>query len=243
MKVSVILPTLNEFKRNDLVRLLPSLQACKGLELIAVDGGSTDGTIEFLKKNSFQVFADSSNRRADRLSLGFKKSTGDILVFHHPRSILDSEGLRYLQNLPTQSMWGGFRHGFDREHWMLRFTSWYSNQIRPRLSQVIYLDHCLFATRDLLEKVPEPCFPAVDIFEDTLFCYRLRKFSRPQILNFKSKTSAVRFEQNGFWRQALLNQVMKLCFHLGVSALQMNRIYEKGLSLNSNYSGKPKTNK
>ncbi len=238
MTVSVIVPTLNEFKRSDLLRLVQSFKNVPELELIAVDGGSTDGTVEFLEKNKFKVFQITSNRRSDRLSYGFEKSTGELIVFHHPRSYLDPEGLKYLQALPAHLFWGGFTHEFDRNHWLLRWTSWYSNRIRPALSQVIYLDHCFVVSRTLLQKLSSPCFPAADIFEDTLFSYRLRRFSRPVILPFRSVTSAVRFETNGMWKQATLNQFLKLCFHLGLDVKMMNRLYEKGLSLNSTYKSK-----
>jgi glycosyltransferase involved in cell wall biosynthesis len=235
MKVSIVLPTLNELKRTDILRLVKSLSSVPDLELIAVDGGSEDNTVPFLKAHGFQVFSHPSHRRSDRMSYGFEKSSGEVIVFHHPRSYLEPEGLLYLQKIELESFWGGFTHQFDREHWMLRFTSWYSNRIRPQTAQVLYLDHCLIASRDLLQKISGPCFPSVDIFEDTLFSYSLRIHCRPRILNFKSVTSAVRFEKNGFWKQAFLNQILKIYFYLGLDSARMNKLYEKGLFLNSTY--------
>ena len=45
MKVSIIIPTFNEEKHIE-----KTLKSLKGNEIIVVDGGSTDGTIEILKE-------------------------------------------------------------------------------------------------------------------------------------------------------------------------------------------------
>jgi hypothetical protein len=59
--------------------------------------------------------------------------------------------------------WGCFRHRFDHAHWLLRFTSWYSNWARVGSQHITYFDHCPFTTRQLLLQVP---VPDMDIFEE-----------------------------------------------------------------------------
>lgn len=39
-------------------------------------------------------------------------------------------------------------------------------------------------------------------------------------------TSARRFNKRGVWRQALLNQYLKILFHIGANKQKMNRLYE-----------------
>ena len=56
---------------------------------------------------------------------------------------------------------------------------------------------------------------------------------KAQLLPFISTTSAIRFTKNGLWTQALMNQILKLGFHIGVPHDTMNKIYERGLNLNS----------
>lgn len=233
--LSVIIPTLNEVKYGYLDRILSGLKELSQTEVICVDGGSRDGTLEIIKNHGAKLILTDSNARARRLNQGFANSLGEVVLFHHPRSLIDTKGIRFLSENKAQVSWGGFLHSFDVFHPLLKFTSWYSNNVRPKYSQILYLDHCIFAQRSLVEKLgPEP-FSNVDIFEDTVFSRKLAQFCKPQILPFTSKTSAVRFVSNGVFRQALLNQIMKLGFHLELDTRFLNKIYEKGLGLNSSY--------
>ncbi len=75
--------------------------------------------------------------------------------------------------------------------------------------------------------------PEIPIFEDTELCKILRESGRPTLLKPLSVTSAVRFQKNGVYRQAIMNQVLKFGYSLGVSKEKMDKLYEKGLSLNS----------
>ncbi len=75
--------------------------------------------------------------------------------------------------------------------------------------------------------------PAVDIFEDTELSLILRESGRPTISPHVATTSAVRFRANGPWKQACLNQRMKIEYLLGASHKRMNARYEHGLRLNS----------
>ncbi|MBK7963240.1 MAG: hypothetical protein IPK04_19885 [Bdellovibrionales bacterium] len=169
--------------------------------------------------------------RAQRLNLGFHRSQGKIILFHHPRSYTDSAGIDFLIQLSRDShrkpSWGGFTHQFDIHNPILSFTSWYSNKIRPKRG-IVYLDHGIFFDRELWTKD----IPEVDIFEDTLLCYEFRKTCQPEILPFLSTTSAIRFQKNGTLKQSLLNQVMKVGFHLNLPPALLSRLYEKGLELN-----------
>jgi hypothetical protein len=142
--------------------------------------------------------------------------------------------LDLLKNKPKT--WGGFTHSFDWSHPLLRFTSWYSNHGRRNLWKVLYLDHCLFFPRDVVNEVFP--LPPVEIFEDTLLSYRLReKLGKPILLKQKVTTSAIRFKKRGPFRQAFVNQVVKIRFHLGKDFTVLNRFYEKDLDLNSKPSG------
>lgn len=75
--------------------------------------------------------------------------------------------------------------------------------------------------------------PDVEIFEDTELSKILKTYSHPIRLTDAAQTSAIRFQKNGLYRQAIMNQVLKLGYSLKVPAKTMNRLYEKGLGLNS----------
>ena len=129
--------------------------------------------------------------------------------------------------------WGGLTHKFDVKHPLLKFTSWYSNMVRGRIREILYLDHCIFFKRSLLSE--EAPVPEVDIFEDTLLSLKLKRISHLEILPFISLTSSIRFTHRGIFFQAIVNQLMKVGYFLNFSDKWMNRLYEGSLRLNSRY--------
>ena len=231
--ITIIIPTFNELSHSYLLPNLENLSKQNNVEIICVDGGSTDGTLLLLDSKPVKVIRLNTNSRSVRLNAGILESSGEMILLHHPRSKIDLRALDYLQNL--MPMWGGLKHQFDLKKipLLLRFTSWYSNEVRGKLKSIVYLDHCIFAKRSLLIDVGK--IPEVDIFEDTELSIKLRKICNAKIIPFKSVTSAVRFKKNGIWFQAILNQILKIGYLCNVSNKKMNKIYEKGLQLNSNY--------
>ncbi len=237
--ISIIIPTFNEIKHGYIENILDELSNIKDIEIIIVDGGSTDGTCQLAKPRADRYFSIKNCNRAQQMNYGFAESKADLVVFHHPRSFISKgaiDGLKKFNAAIKQEFWGGFTHRFDKNSLGLQFTSWYSNHIRRKIFGIIYLDHCIFATRNLIIKTGG--FPQREIFEDTVFSNRLCRFIKPVLLKNYSITSSVRFKQNGFFVQAILNLVMKVCFLCKVSDNRMNAIYEKGLNLNKTVTTK-----
>ena len=226
----MITAILSSFNEHDNPIFWANIELLRGAcELIIVDGGSQDGTFARFRGMGVCVHLAPGASRAQRYNLGMDQAHGDWIILVHSRSLMSLDTLQQLEREVPQRVWGGFTHSFDQDHPMLKFTSWYSNQVRGALASIFYLDHCLFFSRDLLS---DARFPDVHIFEDTYFCRQLRRVTRGRRLPAIVVTSAVRFQKNGFARQALMNQVMKVLFFAGVSEKWMNRIYERGLSLN-----------
>jgi hypothetical protein len=73
----------------------------------------------------------------------------------------------------------------------------------------------------------------VEIFEDTELSKILLGFAKPVILEQETITSAIRFVNNGIFKQALLNQYLKIAYYRKVSDKKMNKIYENKLNLNN----------
>jgi glycosyltransferase involved in cell wall biosynthesis len=235
--LSIIVPTLNESKIGYLPKILNAYLDVDGIEIICVDGGSSDNTISLIKQSNAKLITTDIGSRAGRLNAGIKQAKFDMVLLHHPRSLVDVEGIKALANRTSEIRWGAFTHQFSISHPLLNFTSWYSNHIRGGRG-IYYLDHCLFAQKQLLLDVG--LLPEIDIFEDTEICLRLKGQANPIRLPFISQTSAVRFQTHGVYRQALKNQYLKWLYYFKRSDKEMNRLYEKGIELNTEYAKKHK---
>ncbi len=231
--ISIVFSVFDELRQGLLKESLDKLSKLSDVEIIVVDGGSTDGTLDLLENYSIKLIRSMSTSRAERLNIGIAQASNDLIILHHPRSVIDTAGIEYLQNNYESITWGGFYHRFIEEHPLLRFTSWYSNEVRGKIRSIVYLDHCIFFKKSLLSH--DPIVPEIFIFEDTALSEKLNQLYPAQILPYVSRTSAIRFHKNGLFRQSILNLVMKGCYLLKVSDQSMNRVYEKGLGLNTRY--------
>ncbi len=96
MKISVIIPTYNEEKNiADCINSLKN-QSIKDFEIIVVDDGSIDNTIEILKKLQIKVLEQKHLGPGAARNLGAKNAKGDILVFVDADMTFDSNFLRKL---------------------------------------------------------------------------------------------------------------------------------------------------
>lgn len=196
---------------------------------------SIENGINEIPKPPIACVSVTATNRASRLNQGLAHCQGDVVVLHHPATILPTDGLNQIAAAISQgATWGAFRHQFDWNHWLLRYTSWYSDEIRVRRKGIVYLDHCPFLRREILTAVGG--VPEMDIFEDTALSERLcRTAGMPVLLAGQVITSARRFRQRGVYRQALMNQWLKLCYYGGVPPALMNRFYEQKTAINVNY--------
>lgn len=86
MKIALIILTLNEF--DCLVRIFPRLQEPTiqyGYDqMYAIDGGSTDGTMEYYQQHNVRIIAQSCRGRGDAFHLALKHIDADAYIFFSP---------------------------------------------------------------------------------------------------------------------------------------------------------------
>lgn len=82
MKISLVILTLNEI---DGVRdVVPRIPRDSVDEILAVDGGSTDGTREFFAEQGIRVVEQRSKGRGEAFRIALEEATGDALIFFSP---------------------------------------------------------------------------------------------------------------------------------------------------------------
>src|SRR5438309_1203510 len=93
MTISIIIPTLNE--ASCLAATLRLLRAEQPLEIIVVDGGSTDTTCE-LARSADRLLVGPRGRAA-QMNHGAAEAHGDILLFLHADCVLQRGSLRSVE--------------------------------------------------------------------------------------------------------------------------------------------------
>jgi glycosyltransferase involved in cell wall biosynthesis len=82
MKISLVILTYNEIV--GLMKVLSAIPLSAVDEILAVDGGSTDGTVEFLKAHDIPVHFQTIKGRGEAFHVAFKKASGDALILFSP---------------------------------------------------------------------------------------------------------------------------------------------------------------
>lgn len=81
-KVTLIIFTLNEI--DGMKVIMPKIKKEWYDQLIIVDGGSTDGTVEYAKQNDYFVFTQQTKGAGAAFLESMAKATGDVIITFSP---------------------------------------------------------------------------------------------------------------------------------------------------------------
>ena len=211
MKVCVVVPALDEAERIEIC--LASVLCQEGeTEVVVVDGGSSDATVEVASR--LAGVHRSSRGRAVQMNAVARWTTGEVLLFLHADTMLHPGALPALRRaLADPRVAGGtFTLRFDRDHPLLRF---YALCTRLPFSGFRFGDQGIFVRRAVFERLGG--FREVPLLEDVDFLRRLRRAGRVAVVPRPVTTSARRFQARGVVRQQLLNGAILAAHALGAS--------------------------
>ena len=209
--ISVVIPAYNEERA--LPETLQRLFSQPGdKEVILVDGGSSDATRRIGQSHSGVQLLDAPKGRASQMNAGAARARGEWLLFLHADTLLPEDGLARVFELPKEVTAGGFRHRFSGRGFGLWLVSLVDN-IRCSRSRIIFGDQAMFIRRSLFSRLGG--FPNVGRLEDVLFCEKLVKHTRPELLEQEVVTDSRKFVQHGIWRSLTRVAVILLCVNLG----------------------------
>ena len=212
MKLSVVVPVLDEGAtiRAHLAALAP-LRA-RGVELIVVDGGSDDATIREAGEGADRVIA-APRGRASQMNTGARAAAGDVLLFLHADTHLPADAdLGIARAIAGGHAWGRFDVAIDGRHPLLPVVAALMNA-RSRLTGIATGDQAIFVTRQAFETVGG--YAEIPLMEDIVLSRALKRLSRPACLGERVTTSGRRWEQHGPVRTILTMWRLRLAFFLG----------------------------
>ena len=222
MNVSVIIPVLNEAKT--VRKLLLTLPSCEtAIEVIVVDGGSTDGTADLASSLAGRVISAMPGR-ARQMNAGLAVAKGQIVLFLHADTTLPLTAFDNIREIADYGgpVWGRFDVEIVGSSLLLPVVAAFMNA-RSRLSGVATGDQAIFVRRDVLNQIGG--VPDIAIMEDIALSKALRRFSKPSCLRARVQTSGRRWDANGALRTIVTMWLMRLLYVVGMSPDRLARIY------------------
>ena len=213
MKLSIVLPVLNEAAGIEAaLRALAPLRA-RGHELVVVDGGSTDGTLALAAPFAERVLS-APRGRASQMNCGAAAASGDALLFLHADTRLPRDAERRIETALADGRhgWGRFDVRIEGRSRLLVMVAFCMN-LRSRLSGIATGDQAIFVTRATFNAVR--AFPAIALMEDIEFSRRAKRISAPACLRDRVTISGRRWEREGVLRTIVLMWRLRLAYFLG----------------------------
>ncbi len=219
MKLSVIIPTLNE--ASNIGALLKRLHRTPGIhEVIVADGGSTDGTRLLISSPDLLVCSEPG--RGIQLRAGAEVATGDVVLFLHADVVPPPDLLVQIEEAVGDGYVGGnfrlrYPEGGLLGRWLERLALLYR-----RLGRY-YGDSGIFVRRDVYEAFGG--MPYVPIMEDMILVRRMEAAGPTAYLPGPVVSASRRWSGRPLRTLALWGS-MQTAYALGVSPWRLARFYQ-----------------
>lgn len=225
MRLSIIIPILNEAIR--IPQLFKELEQFRknNCEIIIVDGGSTDNSVEIAENKGFRVEKTTCGR-AHQMNIGVEKASGSALLFLHADTQLPDTAdllIKQIFSDNPSSCWGYFRIHIDGHSKVLCIVGFMMN-LRSYLTNIVTGDQVIFVKKEAFLKAG--CFPEQLLMEDIELSKKLCRLSPPSCINCHVVTSGRRWELYGVWQTIFLMWRLRWDYWRGIPASQLAEKYK-----------------
>lgn len=224
-RISIVVPVLNEEKQ--LPRILDLQNRAINVEVIIVDGGSYDRTLDRAIESGAKII-QSDPGRARQMNAGAAIATGEILLFLHADTQLPDQFDAMIRATLSQAetIAGAFKLKIAADLPGIRFVERGVNW-RSRFLQFPYGDQAIFLRTQTFVQIGG--FPKLPIMEDFELVRQLRRSGKIKILPVPVTTSGRRWQKFGVLQTTIVNQLVIVAYLLGVSTERLDRWYRTGL--------------
>lgn len=241
-RISIIIPIFNEAETiSGLLDYLINNSSKKNIaEIVVVDGGSTDGSLDIVSRFTFTSkdpetssglpcnvkLIASAKGRARQMNFGANNSNGDILYFLHADSFPPKNYDHYIINeVEKGNPAGCFKMKFDSNHWWLKLAGWLT-QFRWRACRGG--DQSQFITKDLFEEL-NGFDEQFMIYEDNDLINKLYKKNLFVVIQEWLITSSRKYQKNGIWKLQYHFWVIYVKKWFGASPENLHLYYLKNI--------------
>lgn len=212
MHLSIIIPTLNEAGFLDKTLKVLTTPAYHPIEILVVDGGSTDATATIAQKFPVNWLPAPAKGRAIQMNYGAARASGDVLFFLHADCIPpENFYLHIFEAIESGYPAGSFRYRFDKPGLLLRLQTWFI-----RFPGLLFRggDQGLFITKKLFDTIGGYREEFV-VMEDYDIIRRIKKHAKPALLPQHAIVSARKYACNNWLQVQIANAVAMTMFLSG----------------------------